>query len=188
MWLAGAGSSTLTGYDRQCRSYDASSPFVPFGPSFARLVFRCPLPRSRRQPPLHWGCALLAKCCNFSAPSVGQPLLVRIAFLSQLRAVFKVLVTACRWPRRRLEVKTCMCYVASSTWLAARALGLASRANTCVYRRRGASLGSVAGSASHARRMFARAFRGRLSSITAAYREPKTPCSYARSNRTLRLS
>ena len=129
MWLAEAGSSTLTGYDRQCRSYDASS-FVPFGPSFARLVFRCPLPRCGRQPPLHWGFALRAMCCNFSAPSVGQPLLVRIAFLSQLRAVFEMLVTACRWPRRRLEVKTCRCYVVSSTSLAARALGLLSALTT----------------------------------------------------------
>ena len=188
MWLAGAGSSTLTGYDRQCRSYDAASSFVPFGPSFARLVFRCLLPRPRRQPPLHLGCALRAKCCNFSALSVGQPLLVRIAFLSQLRAVFKVLVTACRWPRRRLEVKTCRCYEAASTWLAARALGLAFRANNRVYRRRGASLGNMAGLASHARRVFARAFCGRLPSKTAAHREPKTPCNYARSNRTLRLS
>ena len=188
MWLAGAGSSTLTGYDRQCRSYDASPSFVTFGPSSARPVFRCPLPRSRRQPPLHWGCVLRWRCCNFSVPSVCQPLLVRITFLSQLLAVFKVLVTACRWPRRRLEVKTCRCYVASSTWLAARALGLAFRANTCVYRRWGASLGSVAGLASHARRLFARAFRGRLPSTTAIHREPKTPCNYARSNRTLRLS
>ena len=74
-----------------------------------------------------------------------------------------------------------------STRLVARALGLAFRARTCVCRRRGASLGSVAGLASHARRVFARAFRGRLPSATAVHREPQTPCNYALSNRTLRL-
>ena len=158
------------------------------GPSSARLVLHCLFARVWRQPPLRWGCALRAKCYNFRAPSVCQPLLVRITRVSQLRVVFKVLVTACRWPRRRYEGGTNMSCLASSTWLAARALGLAFRAVTCVCRRRSASLGSVAGLAGHARRVFARAFRGRLPSTTAAHREPKTPCNCARSNRTLKLS
>ena len=87
-----------------------------------------------------------------------------------------------------LDGETCRSCEAASTWLAARALGLASRAVTCVCRLRGASLGRVAGLASRARRLFARVFRGCLPSTTAAHREPKTPCNHARSYRTLRLS